>query len=124
MAGAKWGFGLLEETPGEFAKLDDGLYKVVKRVFKLRRANPETQQETGKMFEAMANKVTYRNFVKCLKGGVTWNINDIETHLELNKLKNTRVLGFHPAVIAKFGLVPEQIPEGTFANDLDEGIEA
>ena len=50
VVGAKWGFGLLEETPGNFTKLDDGLYKVVKHVFKIRRANPENQQEAGKIF--------------------------------------------------------------------------
>ena len=48
VAGAKWGFGFLEEAAGEFAKLDEGLYKLVKRVFKLTRANPQNQQEAGK----------------------------------------------------------------------------
>ena len=91
-------------------------------MFKLRRANPDNQQEAGKMFETMVNKVTYRNFAKCFKGGVTWNLNEIETHLTLNKHKNKRALGFHPAVVAKFGLVPERIPEGKFADDLDYGL--
>ena len=82
-----WGFGFLEEAAGEFAKLDEGLYKLVKHVFKLRRANSQNQQEAGKMFETMVNKVTYRNFLKALKGGLAWNTEDAKRHLELNKLK-------------------------------------
>jgi hypothetical protein len=124
LTGAKWGFGLLEESPGEFAKLDEGLYKLVKHVFKLRRANPENQQEAGKMFETMVNKVTYRNFVKSTKDGLNWKTEDVKTHLALNKFKNTRVLGFHPQVVSKFGLIPNEVPQGTHAADLDEGIVA
>ena len=116
------GFGFLEEAAGEFAKIDEGLYKLVKHVFKIRRANPQNQQEAAKMFETMVNKVTYRNFLKALKGGLAWNTEDVKRHLELNKLKNTRVLGFHPAVVSKFGLAPDPVPEGIHAKDLDEGI--
>ena len=53
MVGAKWGFSLLEDAPGEFNKLDEGLYKLVKHVFELRRANPENQQDAGKMYETI-----------------------------------------------------------------------
>ena len=74
------------------------------------------------MFETMVNNVTYRNFVKSLKGGSAWNAGDVKLYLELSKLKNTRVLGFHPAVVSKFGLAPDPVPEGIHAEDLDEGI--
>ncbi len=87
MVGGKWGFGLLEESPGEFAKLDEGLYKLVKHVLKIIRANPENQQEAGKLYETMVNKVTYRNFVKCTKGGLSWNTEDVKTHLAPASLK-------------------------------------
>ena len=115
-------FRFARRNARRLTKLDEGLYKVVKHVFKIRRANPENQQEAGKMFESMVNKVAYRNFLKSLKGGLRWNIEEIKRHLDLNKLKNKRVLGFHPVVVAKFGLVPEEIPQGKYAADLDEGI--
>jgi hypothetical protein len=55
------------------------------------------------MFETMVNKTTYRKFLKCRKGEVAWNMEAVKTHLELNGLKNTRVLGVAPLVVAKFG---------------------
>ncbi len=96
----------------------------MKHVFKLRRANPENQKDAGKMFETMVNKVTYRNFVKITKTGMNWNTEDVKTHLALNKFKNTRVLGFHPLVVSKFGLIPNEVPQGTHTADLDEDIGA
>ena len=121
MVGAKWGFQVLEEAKGEFAKLDEGLYKLVRHVFKLRRANPANQEDAGKMFETMVNKVTYQKFLKSLKGGFVWD-GAVKTHLDLNKHKNTKVQGFAPWVVEKFGLVPDLTPKGTHAQDLDEGI--
>ena len=78
MVGAKWGFSLLEDAPGEFNKLDEGLYKLVKHVFKLRRANPENQQDASKMYETMVNKATYRKFLTRRKGEVSWNIEAVK----------------------------------------------
>ena len=46
----------------------------------------------------------------------------VKTHLELNGLKNTRVLGFAPLVVTKFGLTPSETHQGLFVDDLDEGI--
>ena len=122
MVGAKWGFNMLEENRGVFNQLDDGLYKLVKHVFKLRRANPDNQEDAGKIFEAMVNKVTYRNFLKIRKGGLAWKLEDVKTHLELNQHKNTRVLGFAPWVVTKFGLTPTPHPEEMVTDILDEGI--
>ena len=120
--GATWGFGLLEDAKGEFSKLDDGLYKLVKHVFRLHRPNPDNQQDAGKMYETMVNKATYRNFLKCRKGDVSWNIEAVKTHLELNGLKNTQVLGFAPLVVAKFGFSPAPLQQGLLCEQLDEGI--
>ena len=122
LVGTKWGFSLLEDARGEFNKLDDGVYKLVKHVFKLKRANPENQQDASKMYETMVNKATYRNFLKCRKGDVSWNIEAVKKHLELSGFKNTLVLGFAPLVVAKFGLTPTAVPQGLFVDELDEGI--
>ena len=121
MVGAKWGFSLLEDAPGEFNKLDEGLYKLVKHVFKLRRANPENQQDAGKMYETMVNKATFSKLLKCRKGELAWDIEAVKTHLELNKHKNTQVFGFAPLVVAKFGLTPT--PQDLFVHCLDDGVE-
>jgi len=121
MVGAKWGFSLLEDAPGEFNKLDEGLYKLVKHVFKLRRVNPENQQDAGKMYETMVNKATFGKLLKCRKGDLAWDIEAVKKHLELNKHKNTQVFGFAPLVVAKFGLTPT--PQELFVHGLDEGIE-
>ena len=122
LVGAKWGYSLLEDKPGEFNKLDEGLYKLVKHAFRLHRPNPENQQDAGKMYEAMVNKATWRNFLKCSKGDVRWNIEVVKKHLDLSGFKNTRVIGFHPLVVAKFGLTPTELTQGLFADELDEGI--
>ena len=63
----------MENDKGVFNELEDGIFKLVKHVFKLRRANPENQEDAGKMYETMVNKATYRNFLKCRKGEVAWN---------------------------------------------------
>ena len=122
LVGAKWGYSLLEDKPGEFNKLDEGLYKLVKHAFRLHRPNPENQQDAGKMYEAMVNKATWRNFLKCSKGDVRWNIEVVKKHLDLSGFKNTRVIGFHPLVVTKFGLTPTELTQGLFADELDEGI--
>ena len=80
LVGGKWGFSLLEDARSEFNKLDDGVYKLVKHVFKLKRANPENQQDASKMYETMVNKATYRNFLKCRKGEVSWNIEAVKNN--------------------------------------------
>ena len=120
--GAKWGYSLLEDTRGEFNKLDEGLYKLVKHAFRLHRPNPENQQDASKMYETMVNKATWRNFLKCSKGDVRWNIEVVKKHLDLSGFKNTRVIGFHPLVVTKFGLTPTELEQGLFADELDEGI--
>jgi hypothetical protein len=76
--GGKWGFSVLEDARGEFNKLDEGVYKLVKHVFKLKRANSGNQQDASKMFETMVNKAIYRNFLKCSKGEVSWNIEAVK----------------------------------------------
>ena len=122
LVGAKWGYSLLEDKPGEFNKLDEGLYKLVKHAFRLHRPNPENQQDAGKMYEAMVNKATWRNFLKCSKGDVRWNIEVVKKHLELSDFKNPMVSGFAPLVVAKFGLTPSELPKGLYTFELDEGI--
>jgi hypothetical protein len=74
IVGAKRGFSLLEDNRGQFNKLDDGLYKLVKHVFRLHRPNPDNDQDASKMYETMVNKATWRNFLTCSKGEVRWNI--------------------------------------------------
>ena len=112
---------MLEDAPGEFNKLDEGLYKLVKHVFNLRRVNPENQEDAGKMYETMVSKATYNKLLKCRKGVVAWDIEAVKKHLELNKYKNTQVFGFAPLVIEKFGLTPA--PKELFVHCLDEGID-
>ena len=74
------------------------------------------------MFESMVNKITYPRFFKSLKGGLRWIIDEIKRHLDLNKLKNKKALGFHPVAVAKFGLAPEDIPQSKHAEELDFGL--
>jgi hypothetical protein len=62
---------LLENDKGIFNKLEDGIFKLVTHVFKLRRANPDNQEDAG--YETMVNKATYRNFLKCRNGEAAWN---------------------------------------------------
>jgi hypothetical protein len=122
IVGAKWGFGLLEDVRCEFNKPDDGLYKLVKHVFRFHRPNPDNQQDASKMYETMVNKATWRTFLKCSKGEVRWNIEVVRKHLDLSGFKNTQVSGFAPLVVTKFGVTPTEIPQGLFAEELDEGI--
>ena len=117
-AGAQWGFNLLDDAKGEFHKLDEPLYKLTRHVFKIRRANPATQEEAGKLFATMVNKVSFRNCLKSLKSGFAWDLETIKKHIDLNSSKNPRVLGFAPEVVAKFGLTPNPIPR-----DLDLGLD-
>ena len=72
------------------------------------------------MYETMVNKATYRIFLKCRKGEVSWNIEAVKTHLELNDSKNPMVTGFAPLVVAKFGLTPTELPQGLYTAWLDE----
>jgi len=116
--GEQWGFNLLDDTKGEFHKLDDNLYKLLRFVFKIRRANPDKQEDAGKLFATLVNKITFKNFLKSLKAGLAWNLAGVKEHLELNKVKNSRCLGFAPAVVERFGLTPEPVPEG-----LDQGLD-
>ena len=75
---------MLEYKRGQFNKLDEGLYKLVKHVFRLHRPNPDNQQDASKMYETMVNKATWRNFLKCSKGEVRWNIEVVKKHLDLS----------------------------------------
>ncbi len=73
---------------------------MVKHVFRLHRPNPDNQQDASKMYETMVNKANWRNFLKCSKGEVRWNIEVVKKHLVLSRFKNTPVLGFAPLVVA------------------------
>ncbi len=113
---------MLEDAKGEFNKLDEVLYKLVKHVFRLHRPNPENQQDASKMYEAIVNRATWRNFLKCSKGEVRWNIEVVKKHLDLSDFKNLMLTGFAPLEVAKFGLTPTHLPQELFTAFLDEGI--
>ena len=65
-------------------KLDEDFYKMLRHVFKIRRANPENPIEAGKLYGAVVNKITFKNMVSATKTGLTWRVDDIKTHIELN----------------------------------------
>ena len=120
---AKWGFTALETAMGEFSKLDEPMFKLLAHVFRLRRANPNTQEDAAKLYKTLINKLTFNNLLRYTKtGGFSWSTETLKTHLNLNKFKNKRVLGFSPGVVSKFGLVPDLIPQGLFTEDLDGGL--
>jgi hypothetical protein len=102
--GAAFGFKPFDNTPGEFHMLDDQTYKLARRVLRVRRANPSNQEEAGKLFATLVNKVAFPKLVSYTKAGINWNINLVKQHLALNKHKNKNCLGFSPAVVEKFGL--------------------
>ncbi len=108
----KWGIGLFSNEVANFVKLDEGFYRMIRHVFKLRRANPENPIEAGKLYGAVVNKITYHNMVLPGKGGLTCDEGAIKTHIELSTLKNTRQTGYHETVYTKFGFSPTLIPQG------------
>ena len=115
----KWGIGLFGNEVANFEKLDEPFYKMLRHVFKIRRANPENPIEAGKLYGAVVNKITFEKMVSATKTGLTWRVGDIQKHLELNTLKNTRQTGYHETVYPKFGLRPTPIPEGLYTDLLD-----
>jgi hypothetical protein len=113
-AEAKWGFTSLE------TELDEPVFKLISHAFRLRRANPNTQEEAAKLYKTLVNKLTFNNLLRYTRaGGLLWSTEAVKTHLDLNKFKNKRVSGFAPAVVTKFGLTPEAVPQGLFCEDLD-----
>ncbi len=65
----QWGIELFSNEVANFVKLDEYFYKMIRHVFKLRRANPENQIEAGKLYGAVVNKITFHNIVRAGKGG-------------------------------------------------------
>ncbi len=57
--------------------------------------------------------------VSATKTGLTWRVGDIQKHLELNTVKNTRLTGYHETVYPKFGFSPNPIPQGLYTDLLD-----
>ena len=90
-----------------------------RHVFRLRRANPTTPIEAGKLYGAVVNKITYRNLVRAGKWGLTWDVEGVRTHIELSVEKNARRTGYHTGVYSKFGFSPTPIPEGVGTDMLD-----
>ena len=115
----KWGIGLFSNEVANFEKLDEPFYKMLRHVFKIRRVNPENPIEAGKLYGAVVNKITFKNMVSATKTGLTWRVGDIQKHLALNTLKNTRLTGYHETVYPKFGLRPTPIPQGLYTDLLD-----
>ena len=102
-----------------FVKLDEDFYKMLRHVFKLRRANPTTPIEAGKLYGAVVNKITFNNLVRATKTGLSWNMDALKTHLDLNSFKNTKQTGYHQPVYQTFGFEPTPIPQGFVTEMLD-----
>ncbi len=103
--GTKLGFNLFDNTPGEFHELDDQTYNLVQRVFRIRRANPNNQEESGNLYATLVNKIGVPLLTSYTKAGLNWDIGFVEKQLALNRHKNNNCTGFAPAVVDKFGLV-------------------
>ncbi len=93
--------------------------KLVRHVFRLRRANPADPIAAGKLYGAVVNKVTFRNLVRAGKGGLTWDVERVRAHVELSVLKNTRATGYHTGVYEFFGFTPTPVPMGLRTDLLD-----
>ena len=100
-------------------KLDENFYKMLRHVFKLRRANPENPIDAGKLYGAVVNKITFKNLVRATKKGLSWDMEQIGKHLELNSLKNSKRTGYHETVYTTFGFEPTPIPQGLSTDLLD-----
>jgi hypothetical protein len=116
---AKWGIELFGSTVSNFTKLDEPTFKMLSHVFKLRRANPSNQIEAGKLYSAVANKIAFKNMVRATKTGLSWNMDALKTHLDLNSLKNSKRTGYHQTVYKTFGFEATPIPQGLFTDLLD-----
>ena len=116
---AKWGIELFGSTVSNFTKLDEATFKMLSHVFKLRRANPSNPIEAGKLYSAVANKIAFKNMVRATKTGLSWNMDALKKHLDLNSLKNSKRTGHHQTVYTKFGFEPVAIPQGGFSEMLD-----
>ena len=68
-ASAKWGFKVFETTAGDFSKLDEPTFKLISHVFRLRRANPNTQEDAAKLYKTLVNKLTFNNLLRYTKNG-------------------------------------------------------
>ena len=60
---AQWCINLFESTPGPFTKVDEKLWKMATQVFRLRRANPNTQDQALKTYTDVVNKVFAKSLV-------------------------------------------------------------
>ena len=99
---AKWGFTPLETEIGEFSKLDEPMFKLLAHVFRLHRANRDTQTDAAKLYKTLANKITFNNFLRyTISGGFLWSTRTVQKYLDLNKFKSKRCTGFAPGVVAK-----------------------
>jgi len=94
VAEQKWGFTALEAETGEFSKVDEPVFKLLAHVFRLRRANPSTQEEAAKLYKTLVNKLTFNNLLRYSKGRFSWDLEELETHLDLSLFKNERCSGF------------------------------
>ena len=116
---AKWGITLFGKEVTTFTKLEEHTFKMLSRVFTLRRANPTTSIEAGKFYSSIANKIAFKNMTRATKEGITWNMDALKNHLELNSHKNTNRTGFQETVYQTFGFEPVSLPQGLFADELD-----
>ena len=92
---------------------------MISHVFKLRRANPINQTEAGKLYSTIANKITFENMTRATKEGLSWDMDALKTHIDLNAIKNTKQTGHHQTVYQTFGFEPTPIPQGRFTEMLD-----
>ena len=116
---AKWGITLFKDEVGSFEKLDDQTFQMISHVFRLRRANPSDKTEASKLYSTIASKIAFKNMVRATKTGLSWNMEALRDHLELNANKNTRRTGFSETVYQTFGFEPVVIPQGLFVDELD-----
>ena len=56
---------------------------------------------------------------RATKEGITWNMDALKNHLELNSHKNRNRTGFQETVYQTFGFEPVATPQGLFADELD-----
>jgi len=110
----KFGIQFLKADPQttEFTKLDDQTFKLISHMFRLRRPNPQTQEQAIKLYSDLVNKITTKNLTRSSKGKLVWNLEAVKGHLDLHSFKNKTRTGYHERVYQTFGFEPVHLPTG------------
>jgi hypothetical protein len=111
---------MFESVSVPFEKADEQLWKMACQVFRLRRANPNTQDQSLRTYTDIVSKVVAKNLVTKHKTQMIGNLPKIILHVECNIFTNPRCQGFGEKVVSTFDA---SIPKGLDRDASDEGAQ-